>query len=378
MKKGFFGYNVSEVNVMMNALREENESLNATITTLKTQIKNSEIGGAKANLLEANLKSIEENLRQLSAEKNELISQITALSSESEALKHQNTELLTQIKHYHMQNEDLNRQIIVLRQQITELTDENNKADNSFQENLQTQLNSEKKYKTVLEQILKDKAEELTAATDELAITKTALETATIELEETREKARELEYAQKEIKQLQEELAIAMIAVDEQDKIKAMDKKQLANMNQASEISFRAYYEMLKMRNEVIEYIHEQLKEYYQFVNENSVKMRTAIEQRQLEYNQMIRDFFTKASEFRVSLSSIEDKYSNMADYSMNIDRISNNMNEIMNNFIEETDAYFKKKEDKASPNIGPATAEKNSNSPVEDAAIKPFMFKIS
>ncbi len=378
MKKGFFGYNVSEVNVMINALREENESLNATITTLKTQIKNSEIGGAKANLLEANLKSIEENLKQLSAEKNELISQVSSLTSESEALRLQNTELSTQIKHYHKQNEDLNREIIELQQQIADMTDRNSTADNSFQEDLQTQLSSEKKYKIVMEQILKDKAEELTAAADELTSTRAALETATDELEEAREKAGELEAARKEIKQLQEELAIAMIAVEEQDKVKSVDKKQMDSMNQASEISFRAYYEMSKMRNEVIEYIHEQMKEYYQFVNENSEKMRTAIEQRQLEYNRMIRDFFTKASEFRVSLSSIEDKYSSMADYSMNVDKISNNMNEIMNNFIEETNAYFKKKEEEADSEPDPPTAEKASNNPADDAAVKPLIFKIS
>ena len=40
MKKSLFGYNVSETDITLNALREENESLNAAIIDLKTQIKN--------------------------------------------------------------------------------------------------------------------------------------------------------------------------------------------------------------------------------------------------------------------------------------------------------------------------------------------------
>jgi hypothetical protein len=65
--------------------------------------------------------------------------------------------------------------------------------------------------------------------------------------------------------------------------------------------------------------------------------MRAAIEQRQTEYNEMIREFITKASDYRVSLLSMEDKYNNMADYSLNIDQLSNRMNTIMNDFIDES-----------------------------------------
>jgi chromosome segregation ATPase len=355
MKKGLFGYKVSEVDVMMNTLREENESLNATITTLKTQIKNSEICGAKANLLEDNLKSMEENLAQLTKEKSELLSQTTALSTEAEASKQQNADLMAQIEHLHMQNEDLNRQITELQQQI---------ADTSLLEDLQLQLDSEKEYKAALEQAFNDKAEKLTAAADELASTKAALETVTGELNEAQEKAREYEKAQKEIKQLEEELAITRIAVEEQEKITAINKKQLANRDQTSEISYWAYYNMSKMRNEVVEYIHEQMKEYYQFVNEASVKMHTSIEQRQSEYNRMIREFFATASEFRTNLSNIEDKYSSMVDYRLNTDKIANRMDEIMNNFIEEADTYLKKEK-------APSSGAKEPNPKAEEPALE-------
>jgi sugar-specific transcriptional regulator TrmB len=77
--------------------------------------------------------------------------------------------------------------------------------------------------------------------------------------------------------------------------------------------------------------------------------MHTALEQRQSEYNRMIREFFAKASEFRTSLSNMEDKYSSMADYRLDIDKIANCMDEIMNNFIKEADAFLQKEEETAS-----------------------------
>ena len=338
MKKGFFGYNVSEVDVMVNSLREENESLNATITTLKTQIKNSEIGGAKANLLEANLKSTEENLSQLTEEKNGLLSQISTLTADAKALELQNTQLKARMEQLHLQNEEL----------IAATSD------------------------------LTVAASDYEGVKDELESAKAALVTATSELKDAQEKVKELEKARSEIARLEEELAAAMVAVDELAKIRATEKKQQENLNQASEISFRAYHEMSKMRNEAIENMHEQLKEYYQFVNENSVKMRNAIEERQTEYNQMIRDFFTKASEFRISLSGLEDKYSSMADYSINIDKISGNMNEIMNKFIQESDTYLKKKEEQVHVEEEPQQEATATFHTKENSAVKPIVFRIS
>ncbi|MDF2540335.1 MAG: hypothetical protein K0S47_53 [Herbinix sp.] len=484
MKKGFFGYNVSEVDVVISALREENESLNATITTLKTQIKNSvSSNGAKANLLEADLKQNEENLKKINDEKNELISQISSLSMESEILNQQNAELLTQMEQLHMQNEDLNRQVSELRTQMIELTAQGINVDTSVMDALQSQLDAEKQHKAELEQALINKLEELEYAMEELAVTTSDLEetkaklevtstdlekeqaqigisesayeslkeeaeiikasfkSVTVELENTKalldqkakdanqsqaeidslksqlesacaknteqaekltaigsyaddynnlkemlvstcaslnEKTIELEKAHKEIEQMKNELAIAKVAVDEQAKMKATEKKQLANINQASEISFQAYYDMSKMRNEVVEYMHEQMKEYYQLVNDNSVKMRGAFEQRQNEYNQMIRDFFTKASEFRANLSNIDVEYSNMTDYSLNIDKISNRMNDIMDNFIEESSAYLKKKEDAFKPEEDRSYEDKNPHIRTEEISKKPIVFKIS
>ena len=106
----------------------------------------------------------------------------------------------------------------------------------------------------------------------------------------------------------------------------------MLNQKLASEISLRAYYEMSKMQHEVVDYVHGQIKDYYQCVNENNLKLRADIEQCQLLYNQMIRDFFSKANEFRTALSNMENNYSNMVDYNINTDKLSNRMNEIINN----------------------------------------------
>jgi chromosome segregation ATPase len=380
MKKGFFGYNVSEVDVMLNTLREENESLNATITTLKSQIKNNETGGAKANLLEADLKNREESIKNLNEENNELKHQVSSLTAEYSVLTDQNTELMKEIEELHKEKENLNIQIFGLQQQVKELKDQTTNVDTSFLESLQVQLESEKEYRTVLEQALNSKAEELTAATLDLEEVRTSYESLSQEFdkEKTQELIKELELAQMEISQLKDELAIAKLSIDEQAKMKVLEKKQQANLNLASEISFRAYYDMSKLRNEVVEYMQEQMKEYYQSVNENSVKMRAAIEQRQTEYNQMIRDFNAKASDFRVGLSNMEDKYNDMADYSMNIDKLSNRMNEIMNNFIDTSNACLKKKEGETISDEECYNKEKAPINSVEKSNNKPLVFKVS
>ncbi len=380
MKKGFFGYNVSEVDVMLNTLREENESLNATITTLKTQIKNNETGGAKANLLEADLKNREESIKKLSEENNELKHQVSSLTAENSVLTDQNAELMKKIEELQEEKENLKIQIFGLQEQVTDLKEESNKVDTSFLESLQAQLESEKEYRTVLEQALNSKTEELTAATLDLEEARTSYESLTNEFdkEKSQEMIKELELAQLEISQLKDELAITKLSIDEQAKMKVLEKKQEANLNLASEISFRAYYDMSKLRNEVVEYMQEQMKEYYQSVNENSVKMRAAIEQRQAEYNQMVRDFYAKASDFRVSLSSMEDKYNDMADYSMNIDKLSNRMNEIMNNFIDESNSCLKKRESETTSDEEFHIKEKTPINAVEKSNNKPLVFKVS
>ncbi len=329
MRKSFFGYNISEVDVIVNTLREENENLNATITTLKTQLKNNETGSAKANLLEEDLKNSEENIRQLQEEKNEFISQVISLTEEAGVLNEQNSELTAQNEYLHQQNEYLDRQLSGLQQQLAELAGQDHNADTSL-ESLRSRLQAEQQYKTTLEQTLNSRMEELTAVTAELENANSRLET---------------------------------LAIDP-------DKE-------SAEISFRAYYEMSKLRNEVVEYMQEQMKEYYQSVNENSVKMRAAIEQRQTEYNQMIREFLTKASNFRLSLSGMEDKYSDIADYSISIDELSTRMNGIMDRFLEESDAYLKKKEGNT-PKEAFRPEERASYDPGENISIKPFMRKIS
>lgn len=282
MKKGFLGYKVSEVDVIINALREENESLNATITILKTQIKNSETNSAKTNLLEADIRTLEENLKILNEENSGLSAQISSLSEKTESPS----------------------SIVAL----------------------QSQLNSELENKLSLEQALHQKTEEASSVLEAL--------------NKANEKVKELEKALIEIGKSKDELAISILADEKLADLKAIDGNSGDTINLVSSISFQAYYEMTQIRNEVIEYIHEQMKEYYQRVNDNNVKICTAIEQHQAEYNQMIRDCFTKASEFRVSLSPIES--SNYADFTLDIDKISNSMDQIMKNFIEKSNGHLK------------------------------------
>ncbi len=233
MKKSFRGYKVSEVDIIINTLREENESLNATITTLKTQIKNSEASGAKASLLEADLRILEENLKKLNEEKLELISQISSISEESESLK--------------QQNENLNLQLSQLQLQNTMQLESQHTEDPSSIEAPQP----EPEYKSDLEQEPQDMADETVSAEDESKKTIAAI--------------KEFNKVQSEIDIMKDEVAASNST--------AIDCSSQENLSQMSEISFRAYVEMSKMRNEVIDYIHTQMTEQYRILDENNAKL---------------------------------------------------------------------------------------------------------
>jgi cell division protein FtsB len=94
MKKSLFGYNISEADITLNALREENESLNASIIALKTQIKNSasEENGKISLLENVNMKN-KEALKNAADEKRSLLSQIAVLSKDVEELRKENETL---------------------------------------------------------------------------------------------------------------------------------------------------------------------------------------------------------------------------------------------------------------------------------------------
>ncbi|BCK00004.1 hypothetical protein [Anaerocolumna chitinilytica] len=233
MKKTFWGYSVSEVDIIINTLREENESLNATITTLKTQIKNSETSGAKANLLEADLRMLEEDLNKLNEEKLELLSQISSFKEESEALK--------------QQNESLNLQLSQLQLQNAKQIDLQHTEDPSFDKVVQT------------EQELQDMTDEIISAESEL--------------KEAIVPIKEIMKVQLEIDTMKDEVAISNNTAFEQLRAKTIDCNSQDNLNQMSEISLHAYGEMSKMRNEVIDYIHTQMKEYYKMLDENNAKL---------------------------------------------------------------------------------------------------------
>lgn len=262
MKKSFWGYNVSEVDIIINTLREENESLNATITTLKTQIKNSETSGAKANLLEADLRMLEEDLNKLKEEKLELLSQISSFKEESEALK--------------QQNESLNLQLSQLQLQNAKQTDLPHTEDPSFDKVVQT----EAEYKVNLEQKLQDMTDETISAEDESKKTIVPI--------------KEFMKVQSEIDTMKDEVAISNNTAFEQLRAKTVDCNSQENLNQMSEISLHAYGEMSKMRNEVIDYIHTQMKEYYKMLDENNAKLYKVSN----TMDEIMTDFIKKSNDY--------------------------------------------------------------------------------
>lgn len=99
MKKVLFGYKISDVKVILDSLRDENVSLNATITTLKTQIKNN-VGdvSAKSMLLEDELSKSDKELMKLNKEREDLLNQISSLTKEKDNLYQKNIDLNNQIK----------------------------------------------------------------------------------------------------------------------------------------------------------------------------------------------------------------------------------------------------------------------------------------
>jgi len=92
MKKALFGYKISEVDKILQYLREENESLNTEIAKLKIQIKNN-VDSAKTILLEENLKNYEKELIRLKSENSEIKMQNEHLTEENINLKSQIAEL---------------------------------------------------------------------------------------------------------------------------------------------------------------------------------------------------------------------------------------------------------------------------------------------
>ncbi len=345
MKKGLFGYSISEVDVMLNTLREENESLNGTITTLKTQVKNNETNGAKANLLEADIKKLEEKLKQLGEEKDELLSQAASLSQEVTNYSQINSELKEQITLLQQQNDTLNAQLSEL--QLQNAAEANSKVDYSFMESLQSQLDTEKENKALLERALADKSYELIAASEEL------------------------DKVRIEIDQLKEELVVSTASQEEQAAADILESSE-NNLKHSTAITLQAYKDMTRMRKEVMDYMHTQMREFYKLVNENSVKMNELMEQRQNEYSKMVREFFKNATEFHANLSDNEDIYSKMTEYNFNLDKLSNSMNEIMNQFVEGSGAYLNEAEAEL-PNQ-PATAPEVTL--LNNKEVKPFVFK--
>ena len=104
MKRVLLGYKISEVDKIINSLKDENENLNAEIARLKIQIKNN-IDNAKSILLEENLKNYEKELLKLKTENSELKNQNEDLTKENMILKQQLAELQAIINEAAVTNE---------------------------------------------------------------------------------------------------------------------------------------------------------------------------------------------------------------------------------------------------------------------------------
>ena len=322
MKKSLFGYNVSEVNVMINALREENESLNATITTLKTQMKNGLNGnGAKFTLLETDLKRNEEELKRVSQERDAFMIKISSLTKELEELRLQNAELIAHPIPLHINNIGITElaagkepeAIAIPSQKNIEELQTSKEELSAVREERNDELRRNRRELESLSAALNSKNEELIKTKSELSLTKDSLVATKAALD---------------------------TAIDQLEKFQK--EKKPINVNKASEISYQAYYEMSRMRSEIVEYMHQLTKEYYQLLNDNNLKIRSALECRQQEYNQMVREFFTETSEFRNKLSSIEVECGNVVDFNMNIEQVSMRMKEIMDQFMKDCDTSIR------------------------------------
>lgn len=143
MKKTLFGYNISEVNTILDSLREENKSLNSTINILKLRIKNiDDDSNAKSILLEKDLKKYEENLVSLNIEKMDLEKQLNSLVEKYESSTKQNEDLNNQIQYLYKENAYLTKQLSEsknetknVKREIT-LTDDKSQNVDSFRKEI--------------------------------------------------------------------------------------------------------------------------------------------------------------------------------------------------------------------------------------------------
>ena len=107
MKRSLLGYKVSEVNAVLDALREENEALNAAIITLKTQVKNNAIEkSAKSILLEEELEQCKKKLIVLNQKIDLLELQNEEYLIKIEALTNENKSLMKQLADPHLSKFD--------------------------------------------------------------------------------------------------------------------------------------------------------------------------------------------------------------------------------------------------------------------------------
>lgn len=286
MRKNLFGYNISEVNITLSNIREENESLNATITSLKEHIKKLEAErDIKGNHSNVDYKSLEADLKKALEERDQLASKLAF--------------------------EQAQKEIAATKLQTNSLS---------------TTSSTDEEYEKVKQA---------------LASAKTALS----------DKLSEFDLVKKETEQLREQL-ISSNKASEELAVLQVDK-------QIQDLSYQAYYDMLKIQNEVTDYLREQLKGYYQSVDDSNNKIHSEIEQRKQEYDQMIQDFITKVSEFRNSLSHIEYEHASVSDFRRNIDTLDERIKSITNHYFE--NAIVEQKKMDASEEALPSKKKRRS-----------------
>lgn len=269
MKKSLFGYRITDVDTLISSLKEENESLNDTITTLKAELKNSSDNETKSTILEDDYQKIKEQLALATSKNQELISDFQSLSLEVDTLRQQNLELTEQL---HTQLDiDFTKEASATVEPQSYKEPKDNTSPETPIENSNTNVNLEDRLST--------------------------------------------------------------------------ENQYYIDANKNSQISSYAYYSMCKMRNEVLSYVQEQIKDFHRMMNEYAMKRNSAVEQIQGEYNQLLRDFFMKANAYRINLSNIDTEYNSLHDFNFNTEKLNENMNAIMEKFINEFDnkTFFKK-----------------------------------
>lgn len=353
MKKSLWGYNTNEVKIALNALREENESLNATIATLRVQLKNSmDNEGAKNKLFEDDLKEYKETVQLLNEEKQSLLLQLEEAIRLNQDLEAENANLNQNIsdKELPIQDKSFHNKAI---ESIESLLDFQIKKAASLEEELTNTklefLDTIEQLSNIIEQLIE--TNEQLIRTNQNDINKQLIHSDAsddhkkVQLTNVNEQL--IRYNEKLINMnsaLKKAISKSKHLYDVLQQKNTVDP-QMLNETRSSTLPYKAYIDMTKMRNEALEYMYDSMKDFQNILNENNEKLHNSIEQLQSEYNQLTHDYQSKISVFSTKLSDFESECGYVNSYNNNLEELSARMTQIMNNFIERTDELSLEKE---------------------------------